>query len=621
MPRENKAHWIDEPECLPERLKDKRDAARAMLTEARTYTQMYYDVPASIADDPSAKILDTKGMRELGWNLVAEMVRAAKAQIVKPLTAVVVPVGGNWEQKLACRSLGQVIDAVLDQVEFTKVAEQLVVDGMLVPSGGHVLLECHPRTKDIGFERLEPTEVFFTLDRTEVLFTRFPTRRQAKARYAGKDKQLRKWIDELPAAEPEHIVGVDSAGQFKAEDLIKVEEGYALPVGDEPGKHVVVIGKRVFIDEDLTEKELPVLPIASFVWDSGHRGDTDGKPLARSIAGQHSWLQELIWKMYDSLAGAVPWVENAPEDWEPSDVPHQRVPAGLDGQPVKVHFPQGISQDVRSFTQDIQAGAARATGISEQSSESAVPASLTTGLAIANWKSVTNEGVAPQHRKYDALWSQAGKICLALMQRFWGNDRKARQKAVGSDVINQIDFSSITLPEAGVQLSFDVVSGLGQRIPQKVQLLELAHQKGLIGVGKYFQLLGLPDFKAASKRFTAPDDFIEYQISQALDHGKVVAPCEFQDAAALAREAGNAWQAARVQSLPPAKGHLEACRTLYRLARARAKAAPTDPAAMGVPGELPAPAPAAASIAQPLTAPMAQPPTPPTTNGPSLPLQ
>ncbi len=600
-----KKTWLDDAMLVSDEIKSRKEANTSSLTEGRTYSGLYYAVPAEISESATTQILDSKGLRRLGYNVVADMMGTAIRQIVTPLRANLSPIGGDRLKARACDAMGLILDGALEVGKFTETARQVVADGMCFNTGGHVLTEIDPLTKNLRYERQLPDEVFFNYDRTQCVFRRFMTKRKARARFAGKNPELLDVIEKLDSAKPHHCVGADYYNMFAAEELVAVEYAFALAEGDEPARRVIKLGNTVVVDDHLKPEKLPRIPVDSMVWSRGHHGTWDGKALVRSIAGGHSWIQELVFKMHDSLAGAVPWKVGGDPKWENSDVPFQSVPNDPDtGEAAKVYFPPGVSADVRQAVTDLQAMVARATGISEAASEGAPPASITSGVGLANWKSIINEALSPQHQGYDNLHTDVSRTSVSLGPTAW-NTPASRRKAESTRILEGIDFKELNLSEDEYTLSFDVTSDLGQHVPMKVELADLARRDGLITTPQYFQAIDIADWRAVTKRACGPGDLTDLQIAMALDRGIVMPPSEFQDPAMVAKESGNAWCAAMASAARPTRLGEQALRTLAQVARemAMAQAGPAAAAPPAAPAPMPGAQPAAGALPpQPIAA-------------------
>src|SRR5579885_3286229 len=92
-----KKTWLDDPAKLSDEIRDRKAANMSSIWEGRTYAGLYYAVPAEITDVAATQILDEKGMRKLGYNLVNELGSTAIRQVCVELTAHVNPIGGDAE--------------------------------------------------------------------------------------------------------------------------------------------------------------------------------------------------------------------------------------------------------------------------------------------------------------------------------------------------------------------------------------------------------------------------------------------------------------------------------------------------------------------------------------------
>ncbi len=158
--------------------------------------------------------------------------------------------------------------------------------------------------------------------------------------------------------------------------------------------------------------------------------------------------------------------------------------------------------------------------------------------------------------------------------------RKARAAARGTEVIQQIDFSKINLPEDSYSMSFDVVSDLPKSLPDKLNMMAFAEERGWVDADEVLIHLNVVDFKAAAKRRAGPRSLMNLQISRALTDGALIPPSEMQDHAKLAELAGQAYQAAQAQFIKPPRENMQALLHLYLLAKARVQppALPAPPA-------------------------------------------
>jgi hypothetical protein len=587
---QRKKRWYDDPALLFKHRDDVRTARAPQIAENKTYQQLLVNRPMELLQGgPGVHILSSTGLRELGLNLFYEAARGARSQICKPLQPVVAPVGGNNDQHMACDALSHWLSGVFEMVDFLGVATQLTVDSMACVES-HAIIEFDPVTKDPRICMLDPNESFYTQDRSEFVTTRAVSRRYVRASYAKGNDELAAAIDRLPQWDYEAVVGVDVDGMFKEDDTIEWVEAFVLPCGGEPGRHVVKLSRDITLVDD--EKFEGPIPVVSSNWETGTRGKSDGRPMGRTVAPFHAWANELNFKLYDALRAAVPWAVGPTGFKAPSDVPFQRVEVEPGEGEVKVYVPDTVSKDVVAQLDRVEGGSKRAAGISEEAAQGFAPPQLKSGIALSKWEAIVNTALSTQHGTYKGLWKQGGRIFTTLAPRYYQNRPVNVRRAIGSDVIEQIRWQDINLPEDSFTIDFDAVSALGDSIPQRIQNAEIIKDMGGIDVPTLLLHVDIPDFRALIQRMNGPRTYIEFQIGQALRHGKVEPPSDFQDAQAGLKEVANAYQAALANPVRPPRQNLEACRILLRLFRRLVQAAaPPPPISGGLP---PAPGPAGA---------------------------
>lgn len=573
-PGDARRRWYHEGEAahLQEHHRRTRDAHAGSLAEARTYLAMYYNRPMLALDAQSgSKIIGFDGVADLGFNVLGEALRGGKAQVVQQLQARVTPVGGDWDRKLACEKLGQVIDGTMDLCNFTDLAGQMMVDGCLTGEG-FGLVEVDPIKKDFTDVRLDPLETFYNFDRTEVMTLRAFTRRKAMAWWPEHKDAI--W--NAPQYKPEHVTEVDHSGEWDCEDLVGVYQAWCQGVGDTPGRFVYVLhGTKLVLDEG--EWDMP-LPVFSFRWDYGHR-ENGNKPMARAVAPMHYWLNEIVRNTYETIAGNVPYIESSRDpDW--SDVPYKWIPLG---ENARVHMPNltGVQLNLQ-MKEELRKQVMREVGMSEEAVHGAAPPQFKSGVALSNWREIVNKGLSGQHRQYEGTWSLSARIKVAWMPKVYSS-RKAVAKAMGTGVIEQIDLTQVNLPEDAYIVAWDVVSALPKTLPQKIELLAYLEEKGKIDADDVVINLTNPDMHAVIKRITGPRALMDTQISRALNDEELIPPSEVQDNAKLAELAGQAYQAAQVSFPKPKRGGLQKLLHLYLMAKQLAGTTTPAATAAGLP--------------------------------------
>lgn len=555
-------HFSEDPTALITNFKRVKTARSVPLTEGRTYSQLYHNRPAVMASaTATTQIIDAQGLRDLGFNVLAEAADGALSQIAKPLRCVAAPIGGSHRQRLAAAALGKVITGVMEMNNWRRLAARLTLNAAFWPET-HALWEVDPVTKDLRCLELDPHETFVSSDRTEVVTARCVPRRWLMAVF-GDTPELRDAIDGLRPYTPEHLTGVDAMDMFGAEDNVCMYMGWTLPIGKLPGKHVIQLSRDVVIEDK--EWTIPVLPVVSTRWSEGHRGLSDGKPMGRAVAPFMTWETELRLKTYNALTGAVPWVKSK-QDPEISDAPYQWVKEDEDTGPVSVEVPKVLSSEVTETADGLREAAMRRAGVSEDAAAGSAPPQFKSGVALAQWVAIVNTRLSQQHQSYEDLWTQSGRIIAYLGKDAYKGKPVNVRTAIGSEDIEQVEWPD--LPEKSYSLMFKVVSALGDTIPQQLENLQIAKEFGVISTEEMWAHVDIPDFAGRVERINGPINYIEFQIDRALNDGVVEPPIrEMQNLEELNKAATQAYLAMLAKRVRPPRNHQEALRVLARLAK------------------------------------------------------
>lgn len=572
-----------QPGLLLRDFEETRAARSNSLTEARTYASMLFLRPGQAFKlGADIMIYSPEGLRELGFNSMAEACFGALAQVARPLKSKVVPVGGTWKQKRTCEGMGQLIDGNHAASGFNAIAAKLTLDCMWAPEG-FAVWEDDGKSNQRCY-RLDPLESFMSSDRKEFVTRRSIQRREVLAKYAKDNDELKARIADLPPWQPDYVPGAEEQDTFGTEDKIAVYEGWQEGInGYDKGKHVVALAEDcVLIDEEWTT---PV-PIVSMHWIEGLRSVSDSAPLGRQIAPLMAIENQGHMKVQDAIAGSVVLVKGR-ADPKLSDVNYQFIkedPNDPDIGTVTVEVPKVVSEDVRNHIKDVKDTITRLTGISEQAQTGDPPPQYKSGVALEAYIGILNKRLSNQHHAYKAMYDLSARIQITRGPFVWKDSGKVAE-ADGTDVIAQISWADVRMPEDAYRISFDAISDLPNHIPNKAELFQIAKDLGLRDAIDLIANLNTPDFQREAQRIAAPKNYIEFQISQALDDGVIEPPNDMQDRAEVAKRASEAWQSARCSKVKPPRAHMDALLVFWHLAAAQpgpeapAPAGPTTPAA------------------------------------------
>jgi hypothetical protein len=553
-------HWSVEPQNLIEDFDETRKAHAPTLKEARTWTSRYVNRPAVIGrDGAGTSVLTSDAVRDLGYNSQAKVFRAVLAQVARPLRARVEPTGADWDTTRACRSVAPVLDAIFQQAGFRRTAAWICEWALPCPDVVAVWENDRVSGKRIC-SRLDPFNTFYGLNRDELKTYRAYSRRWLKEAFC-KDgtpeaQAKREAIDRLPDWKPESIAGATLPEIFKGEDLVGVYEAWLAPLSTgSPGRHVMMASKNLKLCNDEWKIEIPAV---SMQWAQGLYGASDGAPLARRLGPLQALEDRMHLQRNDVLEGQVPFLENVQDGQRFSDVAFRSIAPNKDGTFPAVKVPPGVPPDLKNEIDDVRTSMQGLAGISEEVTEGTVPSQITSGIGISNYVAVGNQSLSQQHLSYQQMHIDSARINILLGPPPSQDDDKLSA---------QVDWALLQLPATAFTVSYEVVNELTQHLPYRLDLLDKLFERQAITLDEYLAHVDDGDVEAVITRLNAERDYIEWQIDECLDLGKVHPPVPFQDPKRLSKSAAEAWMRTQTQKVKPPKAHLDALWVLQEQAQ------------------------------------------------------
>lgn len=589
--------WVEDPKNLNQAIRQLEAENVSRRSVDKTLLRLYYERPLGVGlrdpTRPYTELADYESLRQLGFNLTRELVDAGVAAIVKPMRAVVVPVGGEFETLRRTRGMQQLLDGVMRENRFLEVAGAAFRDGCTTTMGA--VKWFIDENSEIRCERLDPLSLYWHYDEgTDPIHLYYSVPVPRAVLQAKFPKHADK-IASLPVYRAESIVGVEFTS-LKTTDTVQVNEAWRRKIVEKNGRHAITAGDDiVLLDEPWTYQFLPVVV---FRWTPDLRGYGSGKPLAEMIAPYHIWSNLLVRQVYDSLKGAVPWLlshEGSLVD-EVSDLPFQRIAWHGQHKP-EIHAPAPVSVQVLQEIDKLRDRAYQETGISQAAAAGTRPAGLNSEPAQRAWVDIGSARLSIQRQiGWEAPWRDSGRIIIALAAEAY-QSKGALTRAPGTEMLSEVMWRDVDLQEDKYRVEFSLTSGLSQTISGKIEQLEWLHDRDVIDKAEMIRQLDLPDIKQANDRANAPRDLVERQIWSALSEGKLIVPSSMQGESLkdLVVEGGKEYQRAVMLGTYPFK-NMEVLRRLIEAAKARIAPPPAPPAP-------PAPAPTAEMTSPPPVAP------------------
>ena len=512
--------WVDDPQLLMATVRRLEREHAGRNTENRRYDRMYYAKPFVSADQSVLSDADGSQMydvlRRHGANLLGEVVDAGIALLCRRLQPKILPVGGDFEFQSSCKRIGEVIAGISESAEWLSTFTQVARRGMVRDAGFALIDEDHTNG-EIKAWNLDPNYVFWPLDGTETPRTVIVVTPVPKPTLAAAFPEHAEAIHKMPTWRPKKVVGVDDLGGTKEDvDTVAVATGWALKVGDTPGRKTVMAGEIVLQDKPY---DLDVHQVIKYSWKPNATGWA-GVPLSRSVAPYDLTNKRLLNRTLSALDGAVPWllVEEENDVESVSDVEFQKITYPRGSQPPQVTVPNPVSTQQLDRMEANRSAAFREAHINENAAQGQAPVGMKSAVAQFAWADSVQTVLLPQQEAWQKLWRDAAHVVVALL----GTSKKAR--------VRQGDrLEEITLPDVSrdrYRITFGLISGLSLtvsgRLEQLSQIQAALPQK--LDNEDVLRHIGLPDTQQLADRLLAPRELAEYIVSEALKHGNPITP-------------------------------------------------------------------------------------------------
>jgi len=598
--RNDEDTWEEDAKLLTATIEELETRHWVKTTASKGWLRLYYRKPTidgPLLAWPDNELAQWDQMGTLGFNLTAEIVDASAATICQPLRADVQPIGGDEKQRKAARLNSTFLHGVMEANHALDVFTRVYKDGCAIEGlGGCVKWFVDEETKEIRCERLNGLQVLYdgeSDDPDALYYYDAVPRKKLIERFPDKEDE----IERLAVWRPTKIVGVDSFAAYNDADTVKVCEAWSKGTRKKPGKHVISCGELVLVEEPWKMR----IPVEHFQWSSGFRGLT-GVPLISRLAPYDVWINSLVYQVRDSLQFAMPIFlsrEDADLRGLNDMIPGQVVEyAGMDGA-VTVTTPETVAQSVVNWIESLRERAYGEAGVSPQMSAGQKPAGLNSEPAINAYVDLVSVRLRIQQKNWERLWQGSAEIIMELADLTYADDKPARVKAPGTELLEQIPWKSYRLPEDKYVVGFGLQSALSLTVAGRLEDTKALQDLGLAGPADVARMLQMPDTQALSDELNAPLDLIHAQIDSCLEDGVIIPPTDTQDLQLAIAKASAAHQGAKAKNASgKAKFSARNIETLRRFIQmCRQKAAP--PPAPAAPPPAPGPAPAAGAGSPP----------------------
>lgn len=522
-----KITWTSDPSKLPDTWKALGIEDNHRLMWNKVYLRYYFDLPDSSfipVQRDYAEWIGYRQSRNSAYNLTRMVIDSVAPSVCKPLRCVVDPVGADYQTAKSCKDMAEAITAILDATKYWSKGSIIGYrDGsasdlgtvLWYVDGGGEIRSVNISANNVRFhfdEGQDPIHLYyaFTIPRAGLL-AQFPGKKAA--------------IEGMPEYKQATIVGVEYPG-VRSGDCVQVLMGVQRGHDGKPGK--LVMTGNGGSNPVLVEKEwkFDFFPSAHFRydWDSQGFGGYAG---ARVLMPYHNQSNQLLESAYAGLEGAKPTVlanEADRENIEFSDAAWRKI-FYRNAKP-DVFVPKTVSDQVLAEIAKLKDAAFFAYGQSAQAAQGLRPAGLNSAPAQREWRDIKDERLGRLIGNYAQMAIDSGRIIVALASDAY-KDKVILAKAPGTDFFREIKWPK-DMREDKYKVRFTGASDVPETVAGRVQFYGELRDRGAIDEVDYVRGLSIMDHKTTTDRLAGPADYVDYQISKAIDEGIFIMPDAIQ---------------------------------------------------------------------------------------------
>lgn len=547
--------------------------------------RLYHNGPMNGFSMPSYD--DDDYLDRLTYNVIESAIDTIHADITgnrpKPMFLTT---KGNFEQQERAKGLnkyveGQFYDAKIHVTE----APMAALDAMIYGTG---FIKVFRKDDRPAAERVFPDQL--VVDDTEALNgkprTLFEHRSIAREVLAAAYPKSKKKLRDTPA----HSGEIDVNHQDRLADHVHVVEAWHLPSGEGAGdgRHVICVENAVLCDEKWTRDSFP---FAKLQYKPRSRG-WFGKGVAEILDGNQLAINELLWKIHQSLRLAGPKVFVEPGS--------QLNTAHLDneiwsiieciGVPKHVVF-ESVPPDLfRQLRQEIE-DAYSQVGVNMLSARSEIPAGLDggSGKAIRMYADQKSKRLIKFAQAYEEMHLEIARQFVEVTRDIEESGIKPKSVlAAKRRAAQKIEWSKVNLQRDSYIMQLFPTSYLSSTPAGKLKDIE-----DLLQVFPQLQehapkLMDFPDLEGVMSIVTSSADLVREMLDSILHDGRFVSPEPHMDLQATLKLAQGYYLRAKIDGasekrLKQVNEFIKSCRRLIK------KAQEPDPAAQPQVSQTPQP--------------------------------
>ena len=412
------------------------------------------------------------------------------------------PIDGDNKARAKSKKLTHFLDAAFYDLKLWPLIEQCGADCRM---WGAAFLKVDV---DVSKKKIEVTRILcdeVVVDDNELNAGATPLHLGIRI-FVNRDVMVDKYKDNKEAVSaimraPPSSNGCYFGSEIDCTDVIVLREAWALPVGDETGRHVLSVGGYAFVDEEYDRDHFPVARLVFNDMSTGWFGQ--GMPeqvigLLRSLDFQYSAIDEnhrrAAWPRIGIMKGS---------NVNPNSLAD--VSNGIytyTGTPPKFDFPESASQGQYAWVQILRNAIKERFRLNDQVASGQKP-KFTSGIAIEKEDEVNDEAHVDLMQHLEDFIEQIGVLVIEAAEV-----SKPTVRLPGRTT-QEIKWSDVKIAESSYSLRVFKISQMSQSAAMKQQQIDTWFAEGSITRAIKMRLEQVPDIDGYQNLANASLDYID----------------------------------------------------------------------------------------------------------------
>lgn len=314
-------------------------------------------------------------------------------------------------------------------------------------------------------------------------------------------------------------------------EMLEVTEAWRLPSGrgKRDGRHVVVLGNVLLLDEKWTRDTFPFAIV--------RRGHQSRSAWGMGIPEEIRRLQFEINKTLKMISLALHH-GSAPKWWvKANSVVKSHIDARIGtiveysgNVPPELRIFQSVSPELFKYLEYLYGKVYELVGISQMSASGQNEAGLKTGRAIRTQYDIESERFSSDDKNFEDLHLQVAKLVVAQAQEIAKRDGGYQVRVKGKDTFEFMDWAKdVGLEKDAFDLTIQGVSQLPSSAEGRMEFAQELLDMGAIEMEDFLQIINMTDLEGPMSRYTATTDLCDYLLEEMLDKGQYEGPEPFDD--------------------------------------------------------------------------------------------